>query len=118
MDFIEQLPPSDGFDTILVVVDRLTKMALFIPTYATDDAPRLASILLTHVFSKHGTPVDIVSDRGKHFVSRFWASLCTLLGIKSNLSTAYHPETDGQTECVNQILKQYLRLYINYEQDN
>ena len=118
MDFIEQLPPSEGFDTILVVVDRLTKMALFIPTYATDDAPRLASIFLTHVFSKHGTPVDIVSDRGKHFVSRFWASLCALLGIKSNLSNTYHPETDGQTECVNQILEQYLRLYINYEQDN
>jgi len=62
---------------------------------------------------KHGTPTDIVSDRGKHFISRFWRSLCQLLGIKANLSTAYHPETDGQTERVNQILEQYLRVYIN-----
>ena len=118
MDFIEWLPVSQGYDTILVVVDRLTKMALFIPTHSNDDAPRLARHFLEHVFSKHGTPSDIVSDRGKHFVSRFWASLCTLLGIQSNLSTAYHPETDGQTERTNQILEQYLRMYINYEQDD
>ena len=63
-------------------------------------------------------PSDIVSDLGKHFVSHFWASLCALLGIQSNLSTTYHPETDGQTERTNQILEQYLRMYINYEQDN
>ena len=118
MDFIEWLPVSQGHDTILVVVDRLTKMALFIPTHSNDDAPRLARHFLEHVFSKHGTPSDIVSDRGKHFVSRFWASLCTLLGIQSNLSTAYHPETDRQTKHTNQILEQYLRMYINYEQDD
>ena len=118
MDFIEWLPVSQGFDTILVVVDRLTKMALFIPTHSNDDVPWLARHFLEHVFSKHGTPSDIVSDRGKHFVSRFWVLLCTLLGIQSNLSTAYHPETDGQTERTNQILEQYLRMYINYEQDD
>lgn len=118
MDFIEGLPLSREFDSILVIVDRLTKMAIFIPTTKTLDSPGLAQLFLRHVFSKHGVPNDIVSDRGKHFVSRFWASLCQLLQIKSNLSTAYHPETDGQTERVNQILEQYLRIYINYQQDD
>jgi len=118
MDFIEGLPPSEDFDTILVVVCRLSKMALFIPTHKEANAEDIAMLFLSHVFSKHGTPSDIVSDRGKHFVSRFWKSLMSLLDVKSNLSTAYHPETDGQTERVNQILEQYLRTYINYQQDD
>ena len=118
MDFIEGLPLSDGHDTILVVVCHLTKMALFIPTFRDIDAEDLACIFLSQVFAKHGTPTDIVSDQGKHFISRFWRSLCQLLGIKANLSTAYHPEMDGQTERVNQILEQYLRVYINYQHDD
>lgn len=118
MDFIEGLPPSATYDSILVVVDRLTKMALFIPTHKTLTSPQLARLFIQHVFSKHGVPTDIVSDRGRHFISRFWADLCASLKIKSNLSTAYHPETDGQTERVNQILEQYLRLYTNYQQDD
>jgi len=115
MDFIEGLPLSD---MILVVVCHLTKMALFIPTSHNIDAEDLVHIFLSQVFSKHGTPTDIVSDWGKHFISRFWQSLCQLLGIKANLSTAYHPETDGQTEHVNQILEQYLQVYVNYQQDD
>src|SRR5882672_4545793 len=118
MDFIEGLPLSNGHDTILVVVCRLTKMALFIPTFRDIDAEDLAHIFLSQVFEKHGTPTDIVSDRRKHFISRFWRSLCQLLSIKANLSTAYHPETDGKTEWVNQILEQYLRIYINYQKDD
>jgi hypothetical protein len=118
MDFIEGLPSSEGFDTILVVADRLTKAAIFVECRSTDDTPTLARLYLKYVFSKHGAPSDIVSDRGKLFVSKFWSSLCALLGIKSNLSTAYHPETDGQTERINQILEQYLRVYINYQQDD
>src|SRR5882724_2099906 len=118
MDFIEGLPLSDGHDRILVVVCRLTKMALFIPTFRDIDAEELPCIFLSQVFAKRGTPTDIVSDWGKHFISRFWQSLCQLLGIKANLSSAYHPETDGQTERVNQILEQYLRVYINYQQDD
>jgi len=118
MDFIEGLPLSDGYDCILVVVDRLTKMSRFIPTLKTDDAPELAYVFLREIFAQHGLPADIVSDRGKLFTSEFWASLCDLLRIKSNLSTAYHPETDGQTERVNQILEQYLRIYVNYQQDD
>jgi len=113
MDFIEGLPLSDGHDTVLVIVCRLTKMALFIPMFWDVDAEDLAIIFLVHVFAKHGTPSDIVSDCSKHFISRFWRSLCQLLDVKANLSTAYHPETDRQTERVNQILEQYLRIYIN-----
>lgn len=118
MDFIEGLPDSAGFDAILVVVDRLTKMALFIPTRKDVDTAELVSIFVDRIFSKHGAPYDIVSDRGRHFVSKLWNGVCTALHIKSNLSTAYHPETDGQTERINQILEQYLRIYTNYQQDD
>ena len=75
-------------------------------------------IFLVHIFSKHGIPTDIISDQGKHFISQFWRSLCQLLDIKANLLTAYHPKTDSQTERVNQILKQYLRIFVNYQQDD
>src|SRR5882724_6441901 len=111
MDFIEGLPLLDGHDTILVVVCHLTKMAMFLPTFCNIDAEDLAHIL-SQVFEKHGTPTDIVSHWGKHFISQFWWLLCQLLGIKANLSTAYHPETDSQTEWVDQILEQYLWVYI------
>jgi len=93
-------------------------MALFIPTFRDIDAEDLARIFLSQVFAKHGTPTDIVSDQGKHFISCFWRSLCQLWASRANLSTAYHPETNGQTEQVNQVLEQYLRVYINYQQDN
>ncbi|KAG5720268.1 hypothetical protein E4T56_gene3342 [Termitomyces sp. T112] len=118
MDHIVELPDSKGFDAILVVVCRLTKQALFIPCHTTDTAPDFAKLFLKHVFSKHGLPDDIVSDRGPLFVSHFWQSLCKALKIKTSLSTAYHPETDRQTERVNQTLEQYLCLYINYLQNN
>jgi len=115
MDFIEGLSLSNGHDMILVVVCHLTKMALFIPTFRNIDAEDLARIFLSQVFAKHGTLTNIVSDWGKHIISLFWQSLCQLLGIKANLSTAYHLETDSQTEWVNQILEQYLRVYISYQ---
>ena len=72
MDFIEGLPLSDGYNTILVIVCRLSKMVLFIATHRDIDAEDLAMLFLVHVFSKHGTPSDIISDHGKHFISRFW----------------------------------------------
>ncbi|MBW0580917.1 hypothetical protein O181_120632, partial [Austropuccinia psidii MF-1] len=108
MDFITQFPLSNNFDSILVVVDRFSKMAIFIPTYGTITALDLAQIFISHVFSKHGLPVSIVSDRGSLFVSSFWTQLCQQLKISRDLSTSFHPETDGQTERVNQILEQYL----------
>jgi transposase InsO family protein len=118
MDFIEKLPESDGYDSILVVVDRLTKMAIFIPTDTTITAQELADLFVRHIFSKHGIPADIVSDRGSKFTSHFWTALSQALKIQQALSTAYHPETDGQTERINQILETYLRHYVNYEQDD
>src|SRR5882724_8958430 len=118
MDFIQGLPLSDRHDTILVVVCCLTKMALFIPTFCNIDAEDLACILLSQVFAKHGTLTDIISNQGKHFILQFWWLLCQLLGIKANLSTAYHPETNSHTEWVNQILEQYLQVYVNHQQDN
>jgi hypothetical protein len=118
MDLIEDLPRSDDYNSILVVVDRLTKMALFIPTSTKMDAPELARLYLQHVFSKHGLPESIVSDRGSEFTSRFWRTMGTLLNIKVDFSTAYHPETDGQTERTNQTLEQYIRMYATYQQDN
>ena len=118
MDFIEGLPLSDGYNTILVIVCHLSKMALFIATHWDIDAEDLAMLFLVNVFSKHGNPSDFISNCGKHFISCFWRSLCQLLGIKANLSMTYHPKTDGQMEWVNQILEQYLPVFIDYQQDN
>ncbi|MBW0511665.1 hypothetical protein O181_051380 [Austropuccinia psidii MF-1] len=98
MDFITQFPLSSKFDSALVVVDRFSKMAIFIPTYSTITALDLAQIFISHVFSKHGLPSSIVSDRGSSLVSSFWTQLCQQLKISRDLSTAFHPETDGQTE--------------------
>ncbi|MBW0477896.1 hypothetical protein O181_017611 [Austropuccinia psidii MF-1] len=118
MDFITQLPLSNNFDSILVVVDRFSKMAIFIPTYGAINALDLAQIFISHVFSQHGLPVGIVSDRGSLFVSSFWTQLCEKPKISRDLSTAFHSETDGQTERVNQILEQYLWMYVSYHQDD
>ncbi|MBW0492000.1 hypothetical protein O181_031715 [Austropuccinia psidii MF-1] len=98
MDFITQLPLSNNFDSILVVVDRLSKIAIFIPAYGTITALELAQIFISHVFSKHGLPVSIFIDRGSLFVSSFWTNLCQQLKISRDISTAFHPETYGQTE--------------------
>ncbi|MBW0520215.1 hypothetical protein O181_059930 [Austropuccinia psidii MF-1] len=118
MDFITQLPLSGSFDSILVVVDRFSKMAIFIPTDSTITALDLAQLFISHLFSKHGLPISIVSDRGSLFVSLFWTQLCHQLKISRDLSTAFHPETDRKPERVNQILDQYLWMYFSYNQDD
>lgn len=118
MDFIVGLPSSNGYNAIWVIVDRLTKMAHFVPCKDSINAQELASAFTKDVFRLHGLPDEIISDRGSVFTSRFWQSLLKLLGIKSSMSTAFHPQTDGQTERVNAILEQYLRAYLNYQQDN
>ncbi|MBW0578589.1 hypothetical protein O181_118304, partial [Austropuccinia psidii MF-1] len=94
-----------------LVVDRFSKMEIFIPTYETITSLELAQIFISHVFSKHVLPVSIVSDRGSLFFSSFWTNFCQQLKISRDLSTSFHPETDGQTERVNQILEQYLWMY-------
>eukprot|EP01066_Platyproteum_vivax_P012809 Platyproteum_vivax@DN5822_c0_g1_i1.p1 len=118
MDFIVKLPTSKGFDSICVVVDRLTKQAHFIPCCETISADQTAELFLQNIFRLHGLPDEIITDRGPQFRAHFWTSLCDLLGIQAKRSTAYHPQTDGQTERVNQTLEQYLRNFINSRQDN
>jgi len=124
MDFIVKLPPSadpvtgESYDSILVIVDRFTKFGRFIPYRETWGAAKLAHIFVKNVIANHGTPQSLITDRDKLFTSNFWTSLSQELGIKHKLSTAYHPQTDGQTERLNQILEQYLRCYVNDRQDN
>jgi hypothetical protein len=118
LDFITDLPESDKFDSILVVVDRLSKMAHFIPCSKDISADQTASLFLKHVIQLHGLPDDIISDHGPQFVSKFWSCLFELLGTKINLSSAFHPQSDGQTKRVNQVLEQYLRCFVNYQQDD
>lgn len=120
MDFITDLPPSPGdgqyWDSILVIVDRYTKMSLYIAVKKTITAEELATSFLRRVASVFGIPKGIVSDRGSVFTSKFWSSLCYHFKIKRRLSTAFHPQTDGQTERQNQTLEHYLRCYTNYRQ--
>jgi len=114
MDFIEKLLLSSGFDTILVTVDRLTKQAIFIPAHDTITSVNLAHLFVLHMFSKHGIPSHVTSDRGSEFVSNFFRSLGTALDMQLHFTSGYHPKGDGQTKCINQTLKQYLCVYCNY----
>jgi hypothetical protein len=124
MDFITKLPlsedPATGvmYDSILVIVDRLTKFSYFIPYQEATDAEQFAYIFLRNIVSTHGVPSEILSDRGPPFASKFWQALMDYVGLNHRLSTAFRPQTDGQTERTNQILEQYLRCYINYEQND
>ena len=118
MDFIETLPTSSGCDSILVIVDRLSKQSIFVPTTIHCTSEDLAQIFIMHVFSKHGVPEHVTSDRGSEFVSRFFRSLGKALDMKLHFTSGYHPEGDGQTERTNQTLEQYLRIFCNYQQDN
>ena len=118
MDFITDLPKSNGFDSILVFKCRLTKQCHFIPTVKTLKTEDFVKLFIDNVYRLHGLPRDIVSDRGSLFVSIFWKGVCDQLTINGKLSTSFHPETDGSTEVVNQIVQQYLRIYGNYDQDD
>ena len=113
IDFIEKLLSSSGFDTILVIVDRLTKQVIFIPAHDTITFTDLAHLFVLHVFSKHGVPSHVTSDRGSEFVSNFFRSLDTALDMWLYFTSGYHPESDRQTERTNQTLKQYLHVYCN-----
>jgi len=122
LDFITDLPPSrlgaETYDTILVVMDKFTKMAHYIPTRKDIDAKTLGNIFLREVIRLHGVPRVIVSDRGPILTSKFWKTFCHYLSVDRRLGTAFHPQTDGQTERQNQTLEQYLRIFCCFEQDD
>ena len=103
---------------IVVFIDRLSKKAITIPCKKAVNAKSLAEIYFIHCFRHLGVPDSIVSDRGAQFISYFWGYLCQLLQVERKLSTAYHPETDGQTEIMNQYLDLRLRPFVNHFQDN
>jgi transposase InsO family protein len=120
MDFITGLPPTifkgEYVDAILVIVDRYSKWSLFFPVPSTIDAAGLAELFHNEVELRYGPPDGVVSDRGSIFTSKFWSKLCFLSHIKRRLSTAFHPQTDGQTERMNQTLEHYLRCFVDTEQ--
>ena len=115
---IGELPESHGNNAILVVVDRLSKHIHAIPTVTSVDSEGVACLFLENVWRHHGLPNEIISDQGSAFVSKFSKALATLLGVGLTPSTAHHPQTDGQTERVNQEIKTYLCVFINHRQDD
>jgi hypothetical protein len=118
LDFVEGLPKSKGKDVILVVVDRLTKYAHFIPMSHPYTTHQVAQLFLDNIVKLHGTPETIVSDRDRIFTSKLWHDIFSALKVKLNFSSAYHPESDGQSERVNQCLEQYLRSMAFAEPQN
>lgn len=118
VDLIAPLPRSHGSDAILVVVDRLSKRAHFIPTTTEVDSLGIARLFRDHVWKLHGLPDTVLSDRGTQFVSGFMREFYSLIGVNSARSTAYHPRTDGQTERVNMELELFLRIFVNHRQDD
>ncbi|KAJ9526162.1 hypothetical protein QJQ45_009619 [Haematococcus lacustris] len=119
MDLITKLPPGEhGFDAIAVFVDRLSKMVHFVPCRESMNAESFARLFIDNVFKHHGVPREIISDRGSHFTNHFWASIMTILGVKECKSSAYHPQSDGQTERYNRTLEEMLRHYISPAQSD
>ena len=118
VDFISELPESGGYDSIMVAVDSAGKRSHFVETVTTVTAAGAANLYLRNIWKLHGLPRKVVSDRGLQFVAAFMKELYRLLGIEAATSTAYHPQTDGQTERVNQELEQYLRLFVGERQDD
>jgi hypothetical protein len=114
MDFTTDLPNFKVFDSIFLVVDHLIKMAHFIPCNKTITCEETTRLFMDNIYKYHGLLDDIISDCGSQFTSKFWQSLFKILKVKVKLISAYHPQTDGQTKRVNQVLEQYLRCTINY----
>jgi transposase InsO family protein len=115
---IGPLPKSKDQDAIIVIVDRFSKMIHLIPTITSLSSLGLVEIYKKEIWRIHGILRRIISNRGPQFASKFMKKLCNALGIKRNLSMAYHPQTDGQTERINQEIETYLWSFINYQQNN
>jgi len=118
VDFVTGLPRSNGYDAICVVVDHLTKQRHLVLCTTTITAEELGVLFYDRVFRYHSLPDTIVSDRGPQFASRFWKHLCSCLKIDARLSTAFHPQTDGQTKRVNAVVEQHLWAYVAHLQDD
>jgi len=111
------LPLAQGYNSILVVVDRFTKMAHFIPTTEKTSTEGLARLFRDNIWKLHGLPDSIISDRGPQFVVGIMRELNCMLGIETKLSIAFHLQTDGQIEQMNQKLEQYLCMFIDHQQE-
>ncbi|KAI2644146.1 Transposon Tf2-6 polyprotein [Labeo rohita] len=114
LDFVSGLPPSRGNTVILTVVDRFSKAAHFIPLPKLPSAKETAQVVVDHVSRIHGLPLDVVSDRGPQFVSRFWKEFCRQIGASTSLSSGFHPQTNGQSERANQDLERALRCLASH----
>ena len=118
MDFIPELPTSDGYDNILVIIDKLTKWAIFIPCHTGISDVETARLFFKHVISKYGIPRQVITDRDARWRNEFWNEVCRLMGMKRALTTSYHPQADGQTENLNKTLEIALRAYIGPSRDD
>ena len=115
---MDELLESSRHDTVMTVVDSISKRVHFVPTHIMVTVEGVAKLFLHHVWKLHGLPKHVVSDRGPQFMASFTKKLYRLLGIRLFSSTAWHPQTDRQTECINQKLDQFLCLFVNKWQNN
>lgn len=118
MDFIPELPTANGFNNILVIVDKLTKYAIIIPTTTKVNKVETTRLFFKHVVSKFRIPRQVISDRDTRWRGDFWKEICQLMGMRQSLTMSYHPQANGQTEVLNQGLEFLIRAYISPDRDN
>ena len=118
MDFVTDLPPSHGYDSMFVTIDRFSKAIVIAPCKKDITAKQMSELYLNNVWRRTGLPTQVISDRGPQFAAKIMKELWNKLDVKASLFTAFHPQTDSETECVNQEIKQFLRVFCNFQQDN
>jgi hypothetical protein len=118
MDFITNLLSSRSYDSIFVIIDCFTKVAHFAPCTKSITSEETTKLFIDNIYCHHGLPKDSILDKRTQFVSRFWRTLFKILKIDIRLSLAFHPQVDGQSKRINQVLEEYLRCTINYQQDD